>query len=250
MSVLLAVLLAFPVVVMYHRIDVWAPSDPVSQRLTISPAQFTDELRSLHRNGLHTVGIAELVRDLSAHQPPQHAVLLTFDDGYRDQFTYAFPILQRFGDRATFFVNVGTIGKPGHLSWNDLETMAKAGMSIECHGIDHVDLAALGRAAQSYQIEQCVRMLSAHLQNPVLAYAYPSGAFDSQTIEVERRAGLLLGFTTDPRFQSDAQSPYELTRIRVVSGISDARFTALLESTRSYVKFETSGSPAGAPRRT
>jgi peptidoglycan/xylan/chitin deacetylase (PgdA/CDA1 family) len=242
MSALLAVLLAFPVVVMYHRVDVVAPSDAISQRLTISPAQFADELRSMHRMGLHTIGIAELARDMSTGRAPLRAVLLTFDDGYSDQFRYAFPILQQFGDRATFFVNTGTIGTPQHLTWHDIETMSRAGMSIECHGVDHVDLASRGFAAQSYQIDRCMRALSAHLGSPVLAYAYPSGRFDARTVALERQADLLFGFTTDPRFQMHPASPYEITRIRIISGMSDAYFSALLQRARNYVDF-TPASP-------
>lgn len=243
MSAILAVLLAFPVVVMYHRVDVSAPRDPVSQRLTISPAQFADELRSIHRIGFHTIGIAELAHDMATHQPRMRAVLITFDDGYSDQFRYAFPILERFGDRATFFINVGTIGTPRHLTWSDVDAMSKAGMSIECHGVDHVNLASLDVAAQRYQIDQCVRLLGAHLQGSVLAYAYPSGNFDGRTIELERRAGLLFGFTTDPRFRTDALSPYELTRIRIMNGMDEERFATLLERTRNYVDFAVSLPP-------
>jgi peptidoglycan/xylan/chitin deacetylase (PgdA/CDA1 family) len=235
MNALLAVLLVFPTVVMYHRVDVSAPDDAISQRLTISPAQFADELRSIRRLGLRTVGIADLTRAMTLHRSPERAVLLTFDDGYSDQFQYAFSILQRFGERATFFVNTATIGTPNHLSWSDVETMARAGMSIECHGVDHVDLARLGGAEQSYQIGQCVRELAAHLKEPVLAYAYPSGDFDEQTVLLEREAGLLLGFTTDPRFQMDVRSPYEIARIRVVSGMSDLRFAELLQRSPVYV---------------
>jgi peptidoglycan/xylan/chitin deacetylase (PgdA/CDA1 family) len=237
MNVLLAVLLAFPVVVMYHRVDVSAPADAISQRLTISPNQFADELRSIHRMGLRTVGIAELARAVTSHQLPQRAVLLTFDDGYSDQFRFAFSILQRFGDRATFFVNTATIGTPGHLSWRDVGSMARAGMSIECHGVDHADLATLAFAAQSYQIGRCVSELGAYLKEPVLAYAYPSGRFDKRTVVLARQAGVLFGFTTDPRFQLDARSPYEITRIRVMSGMTDARFAELLQRSPAYVDF-------------
>ena len=63
-------LLAFPVVVMYHRVDVAAPTDVISQKLTVSPAQFAEELRSIHRMGLHTIGIAELARDMATHESP------------------------------------------------------------------------------------------------------------------------------------------------------------------------------------
>lgn len=236
MNVLLSVLLAFPVVVMYHRVDVTAPEDAISQRLTISPAQFANELRSIHRMGLRTVGIAELARAAKSHQSLPRAVLLTFDDGYSDQFQYAFSILQRFGDRGTFFVNTATIGTPRHLSWRDVEMMARRGMSIECHGVDHVDLATLAFAAQSFQIDRCVSELAAHLKAPILAYAYPSGRFDEKTVVLEREAGLLFGFTTDPRFQLDVRSPYEIARVRVMNGMSDSRFSELLERPPPYVE--------------
>jgi peptidoglycan/xylan/chitin deacetylase (PgdA/CDA1 family) len=236
MNALLAVLLLLPAVVMYHRVDALSPGDVISRRLTISPQQFAGELSAIHRMGLHTIGIEELVRDLIHRQMPAHAVLLTFDDGYDDQYGYAFPILRRFGDRATFFVNTATVGSPRHLTWQEIVAMERGGMSMECHGVDHVDLATLGPAAQRYQIDACVRTLSARLRAAVLAFAYPSGAFDAFTVLFERQAGLVLGFTTDPRFANNLESPYQITRIRVLSGMSDAFFASLLSRTRSYVE--------------
>jgi peptidoglycan/xylan/chitin deacetylase (PgdA/CDA1 family) len=221
---------------MYHRVDVSAPSDSVSHALTISPAQFAAELQYLQEKGLHTIGIAELERDLREQRSVEHEVLLTFDDGYADQYRYAFPILQRYGDVATFFVNAGTIGTPRHMTWDEVETMAKAGMSIGCHGVTHADLAELDAAAQTYQIDRCVEMLGAHLHSTVLAYAYPSGAFDAETISLEQQAGLMFGFTTDPRFQTDALSPYELTRRRVKNGMSEADFAAIFGRRPTYIK--------------
>lgn len=235
MSALLAVLLALPPVVMYHRVDAWSPGDSVSHRLTISPVQFEDELRDIRRIGLRTIGIEELVRDAQRGTSPQDAVLLTFDDGYSDQFWYAFRILQRYGDRAVFFINSGSIGTPRHLTWPQVETMAKAGMSIECHGVDHVDLGESNAAEQTYEIDRCVRALQAHLHESVQAFAYPSGDFDAETIGLERQAGVLFGFTTDARFQTDARSPFQIARIRVINGLDDAYFAALLERERGYI---------------
>ncbi len=175
---------------MYHRVDVASPADHTSRALTVSPSQFEAELRYLHAQGLRTIGIDELERDVAEGRRPERAVLITFDDGYGDQFRYAFPILQRFGDRAIFFVNTGNVGKAHHLTWREIDVMHRAGMSIECHGVDHVDLALLNAAAQQYQIDDCIRSLQGHLHDTVQAYAYPSGAFDAQTISIEERAGL------------------------------------------------------------
>jgi len=215
---------------MYHRVDVSSPGDHTSRALTVSPAQFEAELRYLHARGLRTIGIAELERDFAEGRRPERSVLITFDDGYGDQFRYAFPILQRLGDHAIFFVNTGNVGKPRHLTWREIDIMHRAGMSIECHGVDHVDLASLDATDQAYQIDDCIRSLQSHLHDAVQAYAYPSGAFDAQTITIEERAGLVFGFTTDPSFRTERDSPYELTRLRVTSGMSDAQFAALISS--------------------
>lgn len=237
MNALLAALLALPVVLMYHRVDPSAPSDVISQRLTISPIQFESELNDLRRLRLQTIGIEELESAVARRQSLAHSVLLTFDDGYSDQYRYAFPILQRFGDRAVFFINTGAIGTPRHMTWPEIEAMAKAGMSIECHGVDHLDLGTLSPKEQTHQIDDCVRALREHLRRSVLAVAYPSGDFDAQTIVIERRAGVLFGFTTDPRFQTDARSPYQIVRIRVMSDLPDARFSTLVMQTRGYAAF-------------
>ncbi|MBV9028378.1 MAG: polysaccharide deacetylase family protein, partial [Candidatus Eremiobacteraeota bacterium] len=109
MATLLGVLLALPIVLMYHRVDVAAPSDRISQALTITPTQFAAELQYLRDHHLRTMSVAELEADIRGGQSPANAVLLTFDDGYDDQYEYAFPILRRFGDVATFFVNVGSV---------------------------------------------------------------------------------------------------------------------------------------------
>jgi peptidoglycan/xylan/chitin deacetylase (PgdA/CDA1 family) len=235
MIALLAALLVLPPVVMYHRVDPSSPSDTISQRLTIAPGQFEHELYDLRQLGLRTAGIEELAAADARRQPLVRTVLLTFDDGYSDQYRYAFPILKRFGDRAVFFINTGTIGTPRHMTWPEVETMAKAGMSIECHGVDHLDLSTLTAKEQTHQIDDCVRALRVHLQGTVLAVAYPSGNFNAQTIVIERRAGVLFGFTTDPRFQTDPRSPYQIARIRVMSDLSDARFSALVTQTRRYI---------------
>lgn len=235
-SLLLAVLFTLPPVLMYHRVDVSAPPDHVSRALTVSPAQFAAELQYLQANGIRTIGISDLERALAEGTPIGRAVLITFDDGYGDQFRYAFPILERYGDQATFFVNTGSVGTSRHLTWPEIELMRAAGMSIECHGVDHSDLSLLDAPRQRYEIDDCVQSLRRRLHADVSAYAYPSGAFDAETIALEEQAGLHLGFTTDPSFRTSGDSPYQLTRLRVTSGMSDAVFAEMIASSFSHVQ--------------
>jgi len=233
---ILAVLLAIPLVLMYHRVDVSSPGDRTSRALTVSPAQFAAELTYLHSKGLRTIGIDDLAREMADGRPLERAVLITFDDGYGDQFRYAFPILERFGDRATFFVNTGNVGKGQHLTWEELGVMGASGMSIECHGVDHRDLSSLDGERQRYEIDDCIASLQRRLHAAVRAYAYPSGAFDAQTIVIEEQAGLSFGFTTDPWFQTETGSPYQLTRLRVTGGMTPADFATLIDSGLAHLQ--------------
>ena len=226
-AALLAVL-NFPLVLMYHRVDVSSPGDRISRALTVSPKQFDDEMGLLARRGFTAVSLDRFYELAHAGRPLDRLVLVTFDDGYSDQYRYAVPILQRYHFAGTFFVNTGTIGDARHMNWQELQTMREAGMSIEAHGVDHVDLAALAPARQAAEIEKCVLTLEERLATPVRAFAYPSGAFDMATVDIVRQTGIAFAFTTDAFRMLQRGSPYELARVRVKSGLDDREFSELL----------------------
>ena len=217
-----------PLVLMYHRVDVSSPADPTSQALTVSPEQFDAEMAVLAREGLEAISVDQYVLRLRLHEPTDHVVLVTFDDGYSDQYLYAVPILARYGYSATFFVNTASIGRHNHLSWEQLRVMKDDGMSIEAHGVDHVDLAALPPARQAFEIGHCVAALREHLGEAVVAFAYPSGAFDAATMRIVADSGMTFGFTTDSARRLWANSPYDLSRIRIKRDLAPAQFAQLL----------------------
>jgi peptidoglycan/xylan/chitin deacetylase (PgdA/CDA1 family) len=227
-AVVLIAALHVPLVLMYHRVDVSSPADPMSQALTVSPEQFDAEMGALARDGLEAISVDQYVLRLKLREPTDRVVLVTFDDGYSDQYRYAVPILARYGYSGTFFVNTATIGRHNHLSWEQLRDMEDEGMSIEAHGVDHVDLAALPPARQEFEIDGCVASLREHLREPVVAFAYPSGAFDAVTMRIVASDGIALGFTTDPARRLWTNSPYDLSRIRIKRGLAPAQFAQLL----------------------
>ena len=213
---------------MYHRVDVFSPADPTSQALTVSPAQFDAEMAELARDGFEAISVDQYALRMKLHATTDRVVLVTFDDGYSDQYRFAVPILERYGYAATFFVNTATIGRHNHLSWQQLRDMEDEGMSIEAHGVHHVDLAALTPARQTIEIQQCVASLRAHLGENVVAFAYPSGAFDADTMRIVADSGLAFGFTTDASRRLWTNSPYDLARIRIKRGLPPAQFAQLL----------------------
>src|SRR5262249_41076209 len=112
-------------ILMYHRIDVVKPSLPaITQRLTVDPRVFERQLEWLRGHGWHTTPQLQLFDALEHGGPlPSKPVVLTFDDGYRDVFGKAMPILTRLHMRATAYVITGRISgpDPSFLTWGMVE---------------------------------------------------------------------------------------------------------------------------------
>ena len=217
-----------PPILMYHRVDVDRPADPVGRDLTVTPAQFEAQLRIMRQHGLRAVSMAEMERRLRAGERVDRIVVLTFDDGYADQYRFAVPLLRKYDASATFYIITGQIGKPRHLTWGQLRSMQAQGMEIGGHGVEHDDLSTMTPAGQAYQIRTSVDALRARLPGPVTTYAYPSGRFNAQTLPIVRGAGLDTAVTTDPAFVLRPETRFEMSRVRVRSEWDAPAFWAAL----------------------
>ena len=202
-------------VFMYHRVDQVIPADRFGNDLTVTPAQFETQLRYLRDVGVRTITAGELVAALAADERPLRAVVLTFDDGYEDNATYAFPLLRRYGMTATFFIVTSNVGRPGHLTWREIRAMRDAGMEIAAHGATHADLSELTMTRQLAQATQCLERLRRYAGVSPRVYAYPAGRFDRATLLVMRKVGMLGAFTTRPGLVASLDAPYVLPRYRV-----------------------------------
>ncbi|HEV2261342.1 MAG TPA: polysaccharide deacetylase family protein [Candidatus Rubrimentiphilum sp.] len=220
--------LSVPPILMYHRVDTQIPSDPVGRDLTVTPAALAMQLQTLRSRHLKAISMAELFARLHRNLPIEDAVVLTFDDGYADQMRYALPLLRRYGARATFYIVTGTLGTPEHLTWADLRRMTALGMDLGAHGIAHDDLSLMTARQQQAQIFGSVRALRRRLHAAVLSYAYPSGRFNTATLQLVRQAGIQLAVTTDPRYVIPPANRFELTRVRVHGAWSYAAFAAAI----------------------
>jgi peptidoglycan/xylan/chitin deacetylase (PgdA/CDA1 family) len=200
----------------YHKVDWRIPRDPIGDALTITPRQFASQLATLAEHHLRTISAADLVASLRHGHLPERAVVLTFDDGYKDDVTEALPLLRRYHDTATFYLISGTIDSPRHLTWADVRTLRDAGMEIGAHGAEHVDLRDLSAPGQAAQVRDCMLSLMRRANVDPATYAYPSGQFNATTLAVMRRAHVGAAFTMQPGFVHDLSNPYRLPRIRVM----------------------------------
>jgi peptidoglycan/xylan/chitin deacetylase (PgdA/CDA1 family) len=220
-------------VLMYHRVDRPTAGMPaMTRRLTVAPADFAAEMSWLAGHGYHAITEREAYEAVVRGRPLRHrAVLITFDDGYRDVFRYAVPVLQRFRMPATAFVITNrTSDRRGGtwLSWGELREMERLGLDIGSHTVSHVDLTALPRAAAEAELVRSRLALERHLGHPVQWFAYPFGGVSPAVAALTRRAGYVLAVTTRPGRAQDRRRPLELHRLEVLDTTGVAGVAALV----------------------
>ncbi|MEJ2560810.1 MAG: polysaccharide deacetylase family protein [Anaerolineae bacterium] len=134
---------------MYHYIsEPPAGADVYRQDLSVTPADFEAQLSWLRSQGYEGITLTDLVYHLAlGWSLPDKPVILTFDDGYRDNYTNAFPLLKKYDYVGTFFLVTRPIdeGDPAYLTWDMVKEMHQAGMVFGPHGYRHYDLAGAPR---------------------------------------------------------------------------------------------------------
>lgn len=211
---------------MYHMVDPVMPADAVGRSLTVSPAAFAGQLAWLRDHHIRTITMSELVRDLQGHHPPTNAVVLTFDDGYADAATVVTPLLERYGDRASFYISAGFVGDGRHVSWRALRAMRDAGMEIGCHGTFHRDLTALSAKEAAFEIDHCATSITRYVGRPT-TYAYPAGKWNPAIEKLVQAAHFDAAVTELPGAVVTLAARYHLPRRRIDSRYGLATFAAL-----------------------
>ncbi|MFC2340938.1 MAG: polysaccharide deacetylase family protein, partial [Selenomonas artemidis] len=113
--------------------------------LAVEPEDFDWQMKYLVDHGYHTITPDELYDFLAGTgELPERPVLITFDDGYVDNYTTAYPILKKYNLKATIFVVTGFLSKrKGYLTWDQLREMEQHGITIESHTVTHAPLPEL-----------------------------------------------------------------------------------------------------------
>jgi len=221
-------------ILMYHYVSVPPPdADKYRLDLSVTPTNFEAQMDYLARKGYSPIRLVDLAEFLTNGQPlPVNPIVITFDDGYADNYQYAFPILKKYKFTATFFVITQAIddGKTGYMTWDQLEEMAIERMEIGSHSMTHPELKGKPRAFQIGEIVGSKLLIESRLGTPVKTFSYPAGKYDSTTLEVLRSAGYLAAVTTEPQgAKQTVDKPYELQRIRVRGSFAVADFAYWLD---------------------
>jgi peptidoglycan/xylan/chitin deacetylase (PgdA/CDA1 family) len=217
-------------VLMYHKIND-IPDNPT----TVPVGGFDEQLALIRELGYQVVDLDAVLRHYTLGTPlPSKAVLITFDDGYRDILENALPVLEKHGYPAVMFVPVAYIEhstplpheirlvgrgtRNRTLDWGLVRELDAAGVRVESHGIAHRPLAEISLDEAVREIAVSKLKLEEQLGRPVEAYAYVKGSeahFEPVHESMVRQAGYELAFTTTSRGNGPSTNPFRLGRYNV-----------------------------------
>ena len=167
-------------------------SDLEGWAYVIEPARFEQQLQSLMNRGFTFVSMPEYVRRCQAGRLPWGTVTLTFDDGWSDNYVYAYPILKQLKVPATVFVVSGEMAFTSsnrRMGDVQLRELAGEGFTMGGHSRSHTDLTRLTHRQLQQEVAGCKDDLEQKLGQAVDFFAYPGGGFNQAVVDATRDAG-------------------------------------------------------------
>lgn len=228
---------------MYHHVSSLPTHTQLDFGLTVTIADFNAQLTWMQKQGYHAITMTELFDAFYYGKAlPSKPMILTFDDGYADVYTYALPALLAHHYRGVFYIITGMIGG-NYMTWSQVRDLERSGMQIGSHTVHHINLGAPpeGTTTQAELVKSKAK-LESELKKPIQFFCYPTGEpfhHDSLAIQQIVLKDLFedgyLGATLDPfAFDSALQNsalPYEMPRIRVSGGETLGEFEGILSAT-------------------
>lgn len=220
-------------ILMYHYIsEPPADSDIYRVDLSVSPDSFRQQMAYLKENGYTPVDFYDLSTAIVAHtELPPKPIILTFDDGYTDNYEEAFPVLQEYGFKGTFFVVTEFIdaGREGYMNWEMIEEMSRAGQRIESHSRTHPDLTTKSRDGLIWEILGSQETLAAHIGYRPRYFCYPGGTYNNETIQVLRELDFWGAVTTENGTWHGFNDRFEWRRVRMRNTTTIEEFSRLVD---------------------
>jgi peptidoglycan/xylan/chitin deacetylase (PgdA/CDA1 family) len=204
-----------PVPILNYHVIGEPPASAPFPELYVSRRVFAAQLRWLRRNGYQAVSLRRVYDYWRRGRVlPPKPIVISFDDGYRGQFTNARPLLLRYRWPAVLNLAVQNV-LDGKLTVRQLQTMARDGWEIDAHSLTHPDLTTLNGGELRRQVAGSRRWIRRRLGVPVDFFCYPAGRYDAAVVAAVRAAGFLGATTTNQGLASRSEGLFTLDRIRV-----------------------------------
>jgi peptidoglycan/xylan/chitin deacetylase (PgdA/CDA1 family) len=202
----------------YHQLRNWKSTDSKTARDYIVPTEtFKAQLKILADSGYTTILPEQLENYLAyGDQLPEKPVMLTFDDADLDQYTLAYPEMNKYGFKAVFFVMTVALNKPRYLSKQQVKELSENGHVIGSHTWDHKNVKKYQAADWPIQVEKPSKLLESITGKPVVYFAYPFGLWNPEAIPFLQERGFRAAFQLSAKI--DEKDPLHSIRRIIVPG--------------------------------
>lgn len=230
-------------VLMFHYVEyVKDKGDTIRQSLDTTPYTLEQEIVTLQNAGYTFMTNYELSQALDGIRTlPPKPILLTFDDGYRDFYTDAYPILKKYNVKATEYLISGFTGYPNNMTEDQIKEIARDGLvELGVHTVDHPSLKGLPLQKLAYEVFQSKAAIEQMIGHPAYSFAYPNGSFDVAAIEAVRQAGFTSAVSTVAGIDQPQSHRYFLYRLRPGGRTGDTLISWLSSVTDDQTAIATS----------
>ncbi len=227
----------------YHHVGL--RTEPFGHRhLWVSTERLTQHLGYLAQEGYRCLALRDCVPYLAGTAPaPPRLVALTFDDGYANFLSHAYPILKEHGFSASVSVVTGEVGGRSHwdrgwesplMGWDDIVALNRKGIEIASHTVSHPALTHLSPDLAREELKRSRRVLEEKLGIPVTTLVYPYGDVNSSIEEAAKQAGYHLACSSDRGNRHDPCHLFRLKRVPMDEFVTIARLRRRLSSLYHY----------------
>jgi len=197
----------------YHQIN-----DRDENALTVHTDQFEAQMKYLADNGYHTITPEDMVDAWeNGKELPDKPVIITFDDGYADNYRNAYPILKKYNLQGTIFLISDYVSTyPNYLTWTQAEEMQESGLiNFESHTLSHEQLDSTSPEETWNQVDGSKKALEWHLRKEINFLAYPCGSYDEELQRMVKDAGYQGAFTVNYGLSDKQDNRYLLDRVPI-----------------------------------
>lgn len=191
--------------------------------------EFIKQLEYLHSEEWNIISVEQLLESLKNRTSlPEKSLIISFDDGNQTDYTIAFPLLEKFGFKATFFLTSDFIDKPGHLSKSQIQKMSQEGMEFGTHGKTHKFLSTLNEKDLRMELQESKRVLEEITGKKIDLLSLPGGYYSSKVKRMAQELGYKGICTSKFGLNENNTDPFELKRISFRFGDSFSYFVSIV----------------------
>ncbi|WP_296733047.1 polysaccharide deacetylase family protein [Anaerovibrio sp.] len=198
----------------YHMVQAVDPDR--AYEYNVPPDEFEAQLDYLEQEGYTTISIRDFLRAKKGLQDlPDKPVILTFDDGYKTNYTELLPILEKRGLKATIFVVVNDIGKERYMSWDQLRDIQHRGVEIGSHTANHLPLGKMDKTQARDEMRLSKLLMEWNGMDTIYTLSYPNGSYSNELVAMLKEEEYLAAVTGDSGLNDFDTDPYLLHRINI-----------------------------------